>query len=114
MSLPILNTNNILVSAPASVTPPAVGSGEVTYFWNTEDSNRLYYKDDADAVHLAEGVGGVCMPECVCDMFKNFMDALSSALQEEIITFVEYQAALNEGLTVTVDGKVYKLSDSTP
>lgn len=107
MSLPINNTNNVSVSAPGSVATPA--SGEVTYFFNTSDGNKLYYKDDAGNVHLAEFTPDG-MDACVCKILCGTASAWNKALLSEIITPEQYTTMLTSGFMVSTPSGNYSIS----
>jgi hypothetical protein len=106
--LPILNTNNIPVSAPGSVATPA--AGESTYFFNTADQNKMYYKDDAGNIHIADEVPeGI--PDCVCCILKDTTKTWNNALLAGIVTPAEYGTLLTNGFQVSVAGTVYSISN---
>jgi hypothetical protein len=108
MSLPSTNTNNITVSAPGSIPTPA--AGYVTYFFNTADANRLYYKDDAGNVYLAdEDVPG--MESCVCNILCGTAATWNKALLAGVVTPTEYGTLLTNGFQVSTPQGVYSISN---
>lgn len=108
MSLPSTNTNGITVSSPGAIaTPP---TGYVTFFFNTSDGNRLYYKSDDGTVHLAnESPDGI--DSCVCCILKDTARTWNMALLAGTITPGEYATILTAGFQVSVAGTVYSISN---
>ena len=111
MNLPILNTNSIPVSAPGSVATPT--ADYVSYFFDSTNSNKLSYKDDAGNVVVAdqspEGID-----ECVCDLLCNFTTAINNAMPSGTIDFTNYQAALQTGFQVTTPSGTYSVGALNP
>lgn len=108
MSLPSTNTNGITISTPGAIpTPP---TGYVTYFFNSSDGNRLYYKDAAGISYLAsESPDGI--DTCVCCILKDTARTWNMALLAGTITPVEYATILTAGFQVSVAGTVYSISN---
>jgi hypothetical protein len=93
------NATNIDLLAPSAVTTPTV-VGEVTYFFNVNDENRLYYKDSSGDVFLYTDPesGETC---CACDVIKNITDAAACALKKGLMTAAEYQTFVTSSVSVT-------------
>ena len=108
MVLPSTNTNNILVTASGSISTPA--AGYVTYFFNTADGNKLYYKSDDGTIHLSEGVVDG-MSDCVCKLLCGTASTWNKALIAGILTPAEYTTLLTGGFQVSVAGTVYSISN---
>jgi hypothetical protein len=94
-----INATNINLLTPSAVTTPSV-VGEVTYFFNVNDNNRLYYKDSDGNVFLYTDpqTGESC---CACDIIKNMTDAAACALKKGLMTAAEYQTFITSSVTVT-------------
>lgn len=93
-----INTNatNIVLSAPAAVaTPP---SGQVTYFFNTDDANRLYYKDSSGNVWLYSDPEGPC---CACEAMHKIIEGAVCAFKKGLMTAAEYQTFVTSSISVT-------------
>lgn len=111
MALPSTNTNSITVSAPGSIATPALGY--VTYFFNTSDGNKLYYKDDAGAIHLAE-FSDVAIDSCVCKILCGTASTWNKALLAGTITTAEYTTLLTSGFQVVTPAGTYQISSINP
>ena len=106
MNLPINNTNNILVSAPGSVPTPSAGT--VTYFFNTEASNNLYYKDDAGNVVFADQ-SPEGMDECVCSLLCQTNKIWGDGLLSGTLTSTEYSALIEGGFQVVTPSGTFSI-----
>lgn len=108
MALPSTNTNGIQILAPGSVPAPAVGY--VTYFFNSSDGNKLYYKSSDNSITLAsEFPSG--FPDCACTILCGFSSTWNKALLSGTITPVEYSGLLTAGVQVNVAGTIYSVSN---
>lgn len=112
MALPTVNTNGILITTGASVPLPA--AGYVTYFFNSADSNKLYYKAD-DGTVLQASLDSVACDPCLCETVSKTMCAWNNALQNATITPVEYLTLINANITFTcvTDGVTSSITITT-
>jgi len=106
MALPTTNTNTISISTAAAVATPL--AGYVTYFFDSNDGNRLYYKDSSGAVTLAtQGDIADC---CACKILTNFSTSWNRALLTGVITAAEYATILTAGATVVTPSGTWTVS----
>lgn len=99
MSAPTNNTNGIVTDIPANIATPPVQSPRIyTYFFNSSDGNRLYYKDDAGAI--AAYAGWVVDP-CLCEQAAKTMCQWNQGLLDKTLAFADYQALITAGATFT-------------
>ena len=106
MALPTTNTNTITISTAAAVVAPS--AGYVTYFFDSNDGNRLYYKDSAGVVTLAtQGDIADC---CSCKILTNFSSSWNRALLTGVITPAEYATILTAGVTVVTPSGTWTVS----
>jgi len=106
MALPTTNTNTISISTAAAVGTPI--AGYVTYFFNSNDGNRLYYKDSSDVVFLASQSDiADC---CSCKILTNFSTSWNRALLTGVIDATEYATILTAGATVVTPSGTWTVS----
>jgi len=111
MATPILNTNTITVSAPASIATPA--AGYVTYFFDTTNGNLLSYKDDAGNVYVSDnGVSGTSNE--ALNILQETACAWNKALLTGVVTPTEYGTILAAGLQVTTPTGTFQIQSVTP
>lgn len=75
-------------------TPPA---GYVTLFINTDKNNMLYAKYPDGSFKPYNGTSG----ECACDIASAWTRAVACALEKGFVNATEFQAIMDQGLTVT-------------
>lgn len=112
MALPTVNTNGILITTGASVPIPA--AGYVTYFFNSADSNKLYYRA-SDGTVLQASLDVVSCDPCLCEMVSKTMCAWNAALLDGILTNVTYLTLINARVTFTcvTDGVTNSITITT-
>jgi hypothetical protein len=111
MPTPILNTNTISVSAPASIATPA--AGYVTYFFDTTNNNLLSYKDDAGNVYVSDnGVSGTSNE--ALNILQETACAWNKALLTGVVTPAEYGTILAAGLQVVTPTGTFQIQSVTP
>ena len=107
MAQPVLNTNGILVTTAGTIATPA--AGYVTYFFNTADNNRLYYKADSGEALLASNIS--CDP-CLCELTAKTMCSWNEGLLNGTLTAVQYTALINLNVTFTCSDGTNTLSET--
>jgi hypothetical protein len=85
---------NILTDAPVNIPVPAAGQRRL--FFNTEDGNKLYYKNELGGFFPVEDE-----EDCCCIIAENIMSGITCALKGGMITMTEFTAFIAAGMTVT-------------
>lgn len=115
MSQPTTNTNGILVTTAGSVATPA--AGYVTYYFNSDDSDKLYYKKDDGTSAIATSTSLVCDP-CLCETAAKTMCTWDQALLDGTLTATTYLELMTAGVTFTcsngVDTQTLTIGTSQP
>lgn len=96
MAFPVTNTNLYGPDVPVNIPVPAVGY--YNYFFNSNDMNRIWYKN-SDSQFFIYGEG-MCDP-CLCETASKTMCALDQALLDGTMTPAEYATQLATGITFT-------------
>jgi hypothetical protein len=104
MALPATNTNNILLAAPGSIPSPAVGY--VTYFFNTSDGNKLYYKNSDGSIVEADATDAP-IDACVCSILCDTVGTWNKGLLAGIFSPATYLTQLTSGLQVVTPNGTY-------
>lgn len=108
MALPTTNTNTITISTAAAIATTLPAAGYVTYFFDSNDGNRLYYIDSTGIVTLAtQGDIADC---CSCKILTNFSTSWNRALLTGVITPAEYATILTAGVTVLTPSGTWTVS----
>jgi len=91
---------NVQYLAPSEVPTP--GTGEVTYFFDTTNENKLSYKDDLGNVYVYVSPSGNTTAEsALIDITGKYISDLTCALRKGIITADEFMSINATGWTIT-------------
>lgn len=91
---------NVQYLAPSEVPTP--GTGEVTYFFDTTNENKLSYKDDLGNVYVYVSTSGNTTAEsALIDITGKYISDLTCALRKGIITADEFMSIKATGWTIT-------------
>lgn len=85
---------NILTDIPANIPVPAAGQRRL--FFNTDDGNRLYYKNELGGSFPVDDE-----EDCCCIIAQSIMSGVVCALQSGIMTPTEFSAFIAAGMSVT-------------
>jgi len=108
MALPTTNTNTITISTAAAIATTLPIGSDVTYFFDSNDGNRLYYIDSSGIVTLAtQGDIADC---CACKILTNFSTSWNRALLTGVITAADYAIILAAGATVITPSGTWTVS----
>lgn len=92
---PTNNTNGIVIDVPVNIPTPVDPS--VTYFFNSADSNRLYYKMSDNTFFPA--YDPLAIDPCLCEMASKTLCTVNQALIDKTITITEFETFLTAGHT---------------
>lgn len=91
---------NVQYLAPSEVPTP--GTGEVTYFFDTTNENKLSYKDDLGNVYVyVSPTGNTTAESALIEITGKYISDLTCALRKGIITADEFLTIKESGWTIT-------------
>lgn len=92
---------NVQYLAPSSVPTPS--TGEVTYFFDTTNDNKLSYKDDTGAVYVYVSPTGASptTEAALIEITGKYVSDITCALRKGIITTEEFLQIKETGFVIT-------------
>lgn len=90
------NATNVGLATPSGVSTPAPGN--VTYFFNTLDVNKLYYKDEYGQIFLADSSDSADC--CACTAMTKIISDVGCALNKGLMTAAEYTTFISTPIQI--------------
>lgn len=91
---------NVQYLAPSQVPTPS--TGDVIYFFDTTNENKLSYKDDLGNVYVyVYQSGNLTAENALIDITGKYISDLTCALKKGIITSDEFLTIKQSGWTIT-------------
>lgn len=90
---------SVLIETKAASAVATPSAGYVEIFYDSENNNRLSYKDSSgNVVVLQGGSGEEC---CACEISERFWEGVMCALNNGLLTAAQFQTLVNTGFSAT-------------